>query len=77
MIDHTTLKEGDTVTFMITGMACLYMGIVRKTKGYHDLPEIEVTHFRRSIHDEWADENLTFKGVVLKGEDYILDGGPR
>ena len=70
--DYSTLKEGDVVAFMITGMVPHYRGVILTTNGYQNRPEIKVTHLRRHINDPWEPDTSWDKFPPLKGDDYIL-----
>lgn len=69
--DYSMLKEGDEVTFMITGAIYQYRGVILKPKGYQNRPELKVTHHRSGIKEEWMPDS-SWNGMILKGDDFVL-----
>jgi hypothetical protein len=71
MIDEKTLREGDTVDFMIRRAVGFFRGTVVKENGHYRCPELKVTHSRPTMSDEWA-PNQEWDQFTLKDGDYIL-----
>lgn len=70
MFDTSTLRQGDYVTFSITGVRGLYRGLVLNPNGYQGAPEVRVTQEWNPSTQQWQAES---GWPILKGDDFIID----